>query len=179
MATDYDIEKVRAEYIGKETSTVRGRYAVDHDPIRRYCHMVDERNPLFLDPDYGRNSRYGATICPPAGWLAMYFAGFGPWPPTIEPMLPIVPTPGRRFVNLIVETENFKPIKIGDRLSSRKRVADVYQKAISLDPEAVWITGETIISNQNDEVVCIVRNTYVVHRTPQEVAAAQTRADDA
>ncbi len=175
MTSNYDIEKVRAEYIGKETPPVLGRYAAEHDPIRRYCHMVEDRNPLFLDAHYGEKSRYGATVCPPAGWLAMYFAGLGPWPPTIEPLLPIVPTPGRRFVNLVVETENFKPIKVGDRLSSKKRVADVYQKAIRLDPEAVWIVGETIISNQDDEVVCIVRNTYVVHRTLQEVAAAQAK----
>lgn len=167
----YDIEKVRAEHIGKETPPLRGRYPVEHDPIRRYCHMVEDSNPLFLDAEYGQNSRYGATICPPSGWLAMYFASLGPWPPTFEPLLPMVPTPGRRFVNMIIESEHLKPIRVGDRLTSRKRVVDIYQKAVSLDPEAVWIVAETVISNQDDEVVCIVRNTYLVHRTPQEIAA--------
>lgn len=170
MTQGYDIDKVRAEYIGKETPLRAGRYPVEQDPIRRYCHMVDDPNPLFLDPEYGRKSSYGATICPPSGWLAMYFAGLGPWPAAFEPMLPIVPTPGRRFVNLTIETENLKPIRVGDRLSSRKRIADLYQKGISLDPEAVWIVSETIITNEAQEVVSIVRNTYLVHRTPSEMA---------
>ena len=171
MAQGYDIEKVRAEYIGKETPPIRGRYPVEHDPIRRYCHMIDDPNPLFLDPEYGKRTRYGGTICPPSGWLAMYLAGFGPWPPTFEPLLPIVPTPGRRFVNMAMETEHLRPIRVGDRLSSRKRIVDIYQKGVSLDPEAVWIVAETIITNQEDEVACIVRNTYLVHRTPAEMAA--------
>jgi hypothetical protein len=52
-------------------------------------------------------------------------------------------------------------------------VADVYQKGIQIDPEAVWIVAEAIITNQRDERVCIIRNVLLTHRTPAEVAAAQ------
>ena len=70
----YDIEEVRRKYIGFETAKARGRYPVEHDPIRRHCHMVEDNNPLFIDPD-----REGGTLCPPSGWLAHYFASLGPW----------------------------------------------------------------------------------------------------
>jgi hypothetical protein len=69
------------------------------------------------------------------------------------------------------EVEWFARIKVGDHLSVRRRIADVFQKPISMDPEAVWIVAELTISNQRDETVCIIRNTLLAHRSPEEVAA--------
>ncbi len=172
---DYDIGAVRRKYIGYETAETRGRYPVEHDPIRRHCHMVEDTNPLFLDPEYAKNTKYGAVICPPSGWLAMYFASLGPWPAVFEPFLPIVPTPGKRIVNMSQEVEWLAPIKVGDHLSVRRRIVDVYQKPTSIDPEAVWIVSDSIITNQRGETVCVVRNTMLTHRTPEEVAATQAQ----
>ena len=103
----------------------------------------------------------------PAGWRC-YFSSLGPWPAVFEPLMPIVPTRGKRAINMSQEVEWSARIKVGDRLSVRRRVVDVYEKAISLDPEAVWIVAEAIITNQRDETVCVVRNTLLTHRTPQE-----------
>ena len=172
MAQRYDIQAVREKYIGTEIATSRGRYPVECDPIRRHCHMVDDSNPLFLDPEYARTTEHGEVVCPPSGWLALYFASLGPWSAVFEPLLPIVPTPGKRMVNMSQEVEWFARVKVGDHLSVRRRVADVYQKGISLDPEAVWIVAEAVITNQRDETVCTIRNTLLTHRTPEEVSAA-------
>ena len=46
------------------------------------------------------------------------------------------------------------------------------QKGITLDPAAVWIVAEAVITNQRDETVCTIRNTLLTHRTPEEVSAA-------
>ena len=173
MAERYDIEAVRQKYIGTEIAKARGRYPVEYDPIRRHCQMVDDNNPLFLDPEYAESAEHGAVLCPPSGWLALYFASLGPWPAVFEPLLPIVPAPGKRIVNMNQEVEWFARIKVGDHLSVRRRVADIYQKGISIDPEAVWIVAEAIITNKRGETVCAVRNTLLFHRTPEEVAAAK------
>ena len=167
----YDVEEVRRKYIGFETKKMRGRYPVEHDPIRRHCHMVEDNNPLFIDPNHE-----GGTQCPPSGWLAHYFASLGPWPAVFEPLFPVVPTPGKRIVNMSQEVEWSARIKVGDHLSVVRRIADVYQKSIRIDPEAVWIVAEAIITNQRDEEVCVVRNTLLTHRTPEEVAAAAADA---
>jgi len=172
VAERYDIQAIREKYIGTEIPQARGRYPVEHDAIRRHCHMVDDNNPLFLDSEYANSSGHGAVLCPPSGWLALYFASLGPWPAVFEPLLPIVPTPGKRIVNMSQEVEWSARIKVGDHLSVRRRVADVYQKGITLDPEAVWIVAEAVITNQRDEAVCTIRNTLLTHRTPEEVAAA-------
>ena len=173
MAQRYDIEAVRQKYIGSEIAKARGRYPVEYDAIRRHCHMVDDNNPLFLDPEYAGTTEHGAVLCPPSGWLALYFASLGPWPAVFEPLLPIVPTPGKRIVNMNQEVEWSRRVKVGDHLSVHRRVADIYQKAISIDPEAVWIVAEAIITNQRDETVCVIRNTLLTHRTPEEVTAAR------
>ncbi len=174
MAGGYDIEAVRRKYIGFETAKARGRFPVEYDPIRRHCHMVDDNNPLFLDAGYAKTTPHGAVLCPPSGWLALYFASLGPWPAVFEPLFPVVPAPGKRIVNMSQEVQWSRRIKVGDHLSVRRRIADVYQRGISIDPEAVWIVAEAIIENQRDEVVCVIRNTMLTHRTPEEVGAAQT-----
>ena len=175
MAERYDIEAVRQKYIGTEIAKSRGRYPVEYDPIRRHCHMVDDNNPLCLDQEYAQSTEHGAVLCPPSGWLALYFASLGPWPAVFEPLLPIVPAPGKRIVNMNQEVEWFAHIKVGDHPSVRRRVADIFQKGISIDPEAVWIVAEAIITNQRDETVCAIRNTLLFHRTPEEVAAAKEK----
>ena len=171
--SDYDLDTIRKKYIGMEFAASTGRYPVEYDPIRRHCHMVEDSNPLFLDPEYARNSHYGSVICPPSGWLAMYFASLGPWPAAFESLVPMVPTPGNRIVNMSQDVEWFHPIKIGDRLSVHRRVVDIYKKSISIDPEAIWIVSESTISNQKNEITCTVRNTLLTHRTPEEVAQSK------
>ena len=137
-----------------------------------YCeHMVDDNNPIFIDPRHADGTEHGAVLCPQSGWLALYFASLGPWPAAFEPLFPVVPTPGKRIVNMSQEVEWSARIKVGDRLSVVRRVADVFQKAITIDPEAVWIVAEAIITNHRDETVCVIRNTMLTHRTPEEVAA--------
>lgn len=136
--------------------------------------MVDDNNPLFIDPEYAKRTQHGAMLAPPSGWLALYFASLGPWPAVFEPLFPIVPTPGKRIVNMSQEVEWSARIKAGDHLSVTRRVADVFEKGITIDPEAVWIVAEAVITNQRDERVCVIRNTLLTHRTPEEVAAAQS-----
>lgn len=171
VGTPYDLEAVRRDWIGKRTPVTPGRYPVEYDPIRRYCHMVEDTNPLFLDPEYAANTRHGGVIAPPT--LTDYFASNGAWPPSKEgPRLMMeVPTPGDRLINLVNEQEYLKPVHIGDRLSSYMEITDIFIKPIRLDPLATWIVTETRILNQGGEVVAIGRNTLLTHRAPEEVAA--------
>ncbi len=167
---EYDIEAVRAEWIGKSSPVHHGRYPVEYDPIRRHCHMVEDDNPLFLDPEYAATTKWGGVIVPPV--MTDYFAGTGAWPPVEDgPNIMLeVPTPGDRTINLNVNWEFLQPARIGDRLSRQTEITDVYQKPTRLDPKSVWIESKTTISNQDGEVVAIGRGTMVAHRRPEEFA---------
>ena len=154
--------------IGSETGMAQGRYPVEHDPIRRYCHMTDDTNPLFLDTDYAGSTHYGAVISPPL--LIGYFTGNGPWPPTdgSESSLPAIPSPGDRLINLTTEWEFYHPVKVGDRLSYKRRIADVFIKGIRLDSKAFWLKTEMLIYNQDDTLIAMSTNLLVRHRTLEQ-----------
>ena len=157
--------------IGRETTPRKARYPVEYDPIRRFCHMTNDDNPLFLDPDYAKKGPHGDIIAPMTA--VGLFIGNGIWPVEthVDEDLPPVPTLGDRAINLTTEWEFLKPVKIGDHLATTRRIADVYIKSIRLDPKAFWTVSEQVVRNQNDEVVAISRNIGLSHRSPEAVAA--------
>ena len=170
----YDVQAVRSKWIGRKSPVVRGRYPVEYDSIRRHCHMVEDTNPLFLDPDYGEQSEWGAVIAPPV--MTRYFAGAGVWPPTADEGVSLmrqVPTRGERNINLNTEWEYLQPAKVGDHLSTQTEVVDIYEKSIRLDPRAVWIKTEMRITNQDGELVAVGTNTLCTHRTPEQVESEE------
>ena len=188
----YDIEAVRAEWVGRSLGESRGRYPVEHEPIRRHCHMVGDTNPLFLDRDQAAAGPYGAVVVPPT-MLLMHFSSNGPWPKrertceavdsSGEPKRPWftsgIPTPGDRGINMDTSWEFIRPVLVGDELRAESSIRDVFMKAIKLDPLAVWIVTENRIFNQRDEVVAVGRNTTLVHRSPNQVAADEAASAEA
>ena len=42
----YDVKTVKREWEGHETALAWRRYPVEHEPIRRHCHIIDDANPL-------------------------------------------------------------------------------------------------------------------------------------
>jgi hypothetical protein len=163
----YDIQAVKRQWEGFETPLAWGRYPVEHEPIRRHCHMLDDLNPLFLEE--GR--------CPPV--MVDYFAAQGAWPPGELDVLGVIrkiPTPGDRLINLNQELEWFQTARVGDRLGARHKVVAIHQRETRLDPLSVWIRTETTIVNQREEVVARRTNQILVHRTPEEIAGGTSRA---
>lgn len=170
----YDLEKIKSEWTGKETERLYGKYPVEYEPIRRHCQMVDNNNPLFLDKEYAEKTKRGSVICPPVA--IPIFSIPGRLPPNPKPRIPVLdmglPLIGSGFTNMGRELEFIQPVKVGDQLSSRTRIANLFQKSTRLDPESLWIVSEDIVTNQKDEVVCIVRNTLLNYRTAEEMPQA-------
>ena len=167
----YELEKIKKEWVGREAEKVYGKYPVEYEPIRRHCQMVNNTNPLFLDEEYAKRGKYGSVVCPPTAIPILSIPGR--LAPTRKPRIAAIdmglPLVGSGFTNLSRELEFFKFVRVGDRLSSRTRIADLYQKPTRLDPESLWIVSEDIIENQKDEVVCIVRNTLLNYRIDDEM----------
>ena len=164
----YDLEAVRRRWEGHATPLAWGRYPVERDPIRRYCHMVDDANPRYLDGDE----------CPPV--MVDYFASAGAWPPAEQDLLSLVraiPTPGDRLVNLGHEFEWLRTVRVGERLGARHRVASIEVRPTRLDPLSVWIRTETSIVAGAEEVVARRLNQIMVHRTAEEVATDRSQPE--
>lgn len=169
LKSPQEILEIARQFIGSETEPVEARYPVEYDPIRRYCQMTGDTNPLFLDSGYAKKTKYGEVLCP--ALMLGYFGGLGNWPPVTQQRpaprttIPLPPQDGpRRGINLATDWTFFKTVKVGDRLSAKSRVADVYMKAIKSDPECIWTRTERIITNQNDEVVAVGENTIINYK---------------
>jgi acyl dehydratase len=156
------LEEAR-KMIGNETETKAAAYPVEYESLRRYCMMVDDTNPLFTSPEYARETKYGEVICPP-------FAPFGIMPGDQSAYGIIPERPGPFLINMSQDWEWMKPIKVGDRLSYKLRLYDVFMKKIRIDPKAFWIVFETEVTNQDGETVCVLKNTLLSHRAPDEAA---------
>ncbi len=177
----YDIEAVRRDWIGRTSSKRRAKYPVEHEPIRRHCLMVGNENPLYIEPGYAPR-----TPCPPTAiWIFSMVGRLGPGGPKLgkplkdkadkdsdTPFALGMPMIGSQFTNMGRELDFLLPVYVGDHLSSATRTADIFIKSTRLDPESLWIVNEDIITNQNDEVVCVIRNTLMNFRTPDELKAA-------
>ena len=66
VATDEELKRVRAK-IGQKVTINEPPYLteVTRDSIRHWAHATGDRNPLYLDENYARASRYGGLIAPP------------------------------------------------------------------------------------------------------------------
>jgi hypothetical protein len=166
VTVGYDVAAVQEAWEGRETPLSWGRYPVEHDPIRRHCHMVEDGNPRFLE----------RGECPPV--MVDYFASAGAWPAAEADVLGLVraiPTPGDRLVNLNHEFEWIRPVRVGERLGARHRVLSVEVRPTRLDPLSVWIRTETTIVDAQETVVARRLNQIMVHRTTEQVAAGRSR----
>lgn len=59
-----------------QTSAVR-IFEVEKGALRKFADAVGDRNPLYWDDEYARNSRFGTLIAPPGffGWPAKWKPG--------------------------------------------------------------------------------------------------------
>jgi acyl dehydratase len=138
--------------------------------------MIDDDNPLFLDPEYAKNTKYGKVVYPPFAPFGIMSNGSPQMMSNLsmgtrgeEGLLP--PTPGKYLINMAQEWEWFEPAVVGDLLTMKTRLGDVYIKPIRIDPKAFWIVLEFHVQNQRNEDVCIIRNILLCHRSPEEVLA--------
>lgn len=166
------------QFIGRETRLIWARYPVEHDAIMRWCHSTNDTNPLYLDPEYAKKTKFGKVVCPPL--FVEYFASPGPRNPAFPPAeeeerITVIPGPPpnspRQHINTGTEFEFYHPVVVGDHLAAKNRIIDVFMRPISQDPECIWVVTGRVISNQHGEVVCIAKNIMMSWRKPVKKAA--------
>jgi acyl dehydratase len=152
------LEEIKQKYVGKvgEPMIVE----VDKSNIKMYAMAVGDLNPLFLDEEYARSSRYGGLIAPPG------FFGWPAKPTAVPPLLvefmgsilgagyPIILDGG-------VDLEFFRPVRAGDVLTASPKVEDVAERTSGSGRKMAFGTIETTYINQNGEIAGKVHNTLM------------------
>jgi acyl dehydratase len=128
-----------------------GTFEVDEEALIAYAKALGETNPIFVDKEAARQSKYGGIIGSPTSY-AVLRAKHGWNDVDVGP---------RAFGVLAGEScEWFLPMKHGDKLSAKMRYVDVYEKT-GRSGKLVFIVQETTYTNQHGQVVVKVRNSMV------------------
>jgi len=131
---------------------------IEKGMIRRFVHAVDDPNPLWRDEEYARKTKYGGIIAPPYMLCALMFLA--------EPTDPKAPQGfmGPLLLNMTFpknitgivdgggEWECYKPLKVGDVITARTRLTNIFERKGKLGKMYFYQT-ETNFTNQRKEKV--------------------------
>ena len=111
--------------IGRETAVRWALYPVEHEPIRRWCHMVECNEPLDLDPGYAAGTRFGRVVCPPLMIPIFATLGLPSRPSSSGPAIDPPPlAPEGRADDVDPRTAGTRSINLGGTLEFRHRDRD-------------------------------------------------------
>lgn len=151
--------------IGKESQGITGYEVTEHE-IRRYCEAVDDLNLLYLDSEEAENGPYKGIIAPPH-FHAFPFARQAPLSSFREDGLPgeqaglMPPLKVTRTMHGGTEIELFTPVRPGDILNTKSKIADIYERKGRSGENIVFTVRETTYTNHRGEIVAIERMTAV------------------
>jgi len=167
--TDDAIERLRAR-IGVErkgSSMLRRRpLRLTRETIRRFALGLGDDNPLYLDPEYGRRSRFGTIVAPPSiiGFLERANGATDG-------------LPGCHTIWREAELEWYQPLRLDDVLDSSS-----YLRRVEVVPShfaggrAVVQDYETPIWNQRGESVANYKTSW--HRFERAAAKQASKYAD-
>lgn len=127
------------------------------DNIRRYCVGAGNFNPLHMDEEYAKKSRFGMITAPPTFVFAVDLAasaiGGGVNPARLS----------NKYISLFyasVEMEFHRPIWLGDRLYAQTTPIDIVRKNTKSLGPVCFVKGQTHYYNQRKEVVTTTRTQF-------------------
>jgi acyl dehydratase len=141
--------------IGRETKPTTA--VVDAAEIKAFAEAIGDRNPLYVDPQAARRSRFGAVVSPPTFPIRIGAAAGDP-----ELFLAL----DLNYASLLhaeQEFEWFRPLKAGETLTLTGRVGDMYEKPGKsgiLD----FVVMEQIARDAAGETVYVARTTLISRR---------------
>ena len=151
-------------FIGKETITHIGE--VSAMTIKRYASTVGDLNPLYLDEEYARKSKYGSLVAPPNYLGAVVNWGVAPEQELMPDGLPVRPERAalkvKRGMGGGQELRFLKPVRAGDSFTVKRKVVDMYEKQGKQGP-VVFVIADITFTNQHGEDALIIRDTAIVH----------------
>lgn len=128
-----------------------GTYQVTREDIIRFSKAHKESNPVFFDEKAAMESGFDDVIAPPSFFNQIVL-------PEGYPDIRIEHGTLELFAGQ--ELEQRRPIKPGDVITVKSKLADIYEKT-GRSGAMVFVTREATYTDQNGEIVAIVRSTML------------------
>ena len=138
---------------------------VEKGAIKKYADAVDDRNPIYWDEEYARNSRYGSIVAPPGffGWPTRWTGGMPIHTKLNDEVSATLAQAGyNRSLDGGTAYEFFCPVRDGDVLTALPQIVDIYEREGKTGKLAFSVV-ETTYTNRNGDLVAKARKT-TIHR---------------
>lgn len=128
-------------------------FKVEAGHVKRFAEAVGDTNPLWTDEKFTASTKYEAPIAPPT-----FLIDYGLI--EIADKMMEVKCPLSRFVNGGTEIEIYKPMKVGDTITTVARIADLIEKE-GKQGTLLLIIIEVTYTNQHGELVRKCTETFI------------------
>lgn len=112
------------------------------DAIRHFCQGIGDANPLYLDEEYARKTRYGSIIAPPCFLYGVYWCSGR-----------VGGLPGVHGFHSGSDWDFQRTISVNDRISVKEQFVDVVEKQSKYAKRTVITYSVTTYRNQRAEVI--------------------------
>ena len=153
-------------------------WGIEREGLRIFTQAIMDPDPRYWDDEFAKTTKFGHVITPP---IYCTYLGRRTRPGADDPItrafaenpesdgiggvrgaesrggLPPVPTHLKRILNAGNEIELRQYPKLGDRIFSQAKYADIRERVGKDGSRMLIVTMETVYTNQNDEVLCILR----------------------
>ncbi|HXJ80827.1 MAG TPA: MaoC family dehydratase N-terminal domain-containing protein [Candidatus Methylomirabilis sp.] len=152
-------------------------WGIEREDLRRFTQAIMDPDPRYWDEAFAKGTKFGGIVTPPI--YCTYLSRKTP-PGADDPItrafehdadsdgiggvqadrrgaLPPIPTSLKRILNAGNEIELYKYPTLGDRIFAQARYADIKERVGREGHRMLIITTETTYTNQNGEVLCILR----------------------
>lgn len=153
-------------------------WGIEREGLRIFTQAIMDPDPRYWDDEFAKTTKFGGIITPP---IYCTYLGRRTRPGSEDPItrafkenpnsdgiggvrdaesrggLPTIPTHLKRILNAGNEIELRQYPKLGDRVFSQAKYADIKERVGKDGSRMLIVTTETIYTNQNDEVLCILR----------------------
>jgi len=154
-------EDVRA-LIGQEFPPERNRFAISEEMACDVADAIEDPNPLYVDADYARKSRFGALLCPPLATWKDITPPIGYFGAGQESHFQ-VPLPFNGYgLNGGSDWQFLRPVLVGTWITRQFRVLDIFEKQ-GRSGALVFVVRQETQTDQQGQVINLAKRVSI-HR---------------
>jgi len=137
------------------------KFGIEQGLISSFVQAVGDSNPLWQDEEYAKTTKHGGIIAPPWLLCALITASLPDSRPGSVPLpVPEVPPPRQHILDGGEEWEFFLPMRLGDTITSRSKLANVFEREGRMG-KMLFFVYQTSYTNQRGESVARSSSTLI------------------